>query len=104
MPILPDSLKPAARYPASVAASSIWKSRPVKLGGNGMSSAVPGVKSSPASFQVASTCPKAISGLASVASMVAWALKEPDRDDGLAALVDQALDVRRVVRGALRLG
>ena len=64
----PDLLMPAARYPARVAASSIWKSRPVKLAG-----VLPFVASS----QTASTCANAMSVLASVASTVAWAWLKP---------------------------
>ena len=51
-----------------MAASSIWKSRPVKLAGVGPLAV---------SSQIASTWAKAMSGLARVASMVAWAWLKP---------------------------
>ena len=68
VPMILLTLKPAARYPASVAASSIWKSKPVKLAG---------VAPLVASSQTASTCANETSGLASVASTVAWAWLKP---------------------------
>ena len=51
---------------------------------------MPGVKSSPAEFQVASTCPKAMVGLASVALAVAEPCRKPT-----VMMVWQPLSIRR---------
>ena len=51
-----------------MAASSIWKSRPVKLAGIGPLAV---------SSHVASTCANAMSGFALVASTVAWVWLNP---------------------------